>query len=143
MAGRFLYSSGKGAHFASAFFYMLDVFRSVFVYSWQKYDFIIFVRYLMGAAYLPSPLHKYAYRFFAVLVPRSKDMFFLDVKPEVAFGRIVLNRDRREMFEDIDSLRKVREKVLSLTSIGDWIVIDAAGGPGEVQREIRSRLKSV
>jgi len=139
-AGRFLYSRGKGAHFASAFFYMFDVFRSIFVYSWQKYDCTIFVRYLMGAAYLPPPLHKYAYRFFAVLVPRSGDMFFIDVTPEDAYERIVQKRDRREMFEDIASLRKVRDRVLSLTGIGGWIVVDGGRSPGEVEADIRRHL---
>lgn len=139
-ASRFLLFRGKGAHFATALFYMFDVFRSILVYSWQKYDFTIFVRYLMGAAYLPPPLHKYAYRFFAVLVPKSEVMFFLDVTPEVAYERILQYRGRREMFEDIASLRKVRAKVLSLTTIGGWIVLDAALPPEEIELKIRERL---
>ena len=119
-ARRFLYSRGRGAHFASALFFMFDAIRSVLVYSWQRYDYIIFVRYLMGAAYLPSPMHEFAYRFFAVLVPKSDAMFFLDTTPEVAYGRIREGRKTREMFEDIDSLKNVRAKGLSLASIGAW-----------------------
>jgi dTMP kinase len=142
-AGRFLYSRGRGAHFASAFFYMFDVFHSIFLYSWQRYDITIFVRYLMGAAYLPSPLHVYAYRFFSAIVPRSRAMFFLDVPPEVAFERIRLNRDKREMFEDMSSLRKVRARALSLTTIGRWILIDARGPPTGIEFEIRRRLGSM
>jgi len=64
-AKQFLYSKGKGAHFAAAFFYMVDVIRSILLYSWQRYDYVVFVRYLMGTAYLPSPLYRIAYHFFA------------------------------------------------------------------------------
>jgi len=140
-AGRFLYSRGKSAHFASALFFMFDVIRSVLLYSWQRYDCTIFVRYLMSAAYLPPPLDKFAYRFFALLVPKSEAMFFLDITPDVAYGRIQEGRKKREMFEDIDSLRDVRAKALSLASIGAWEIIDANRTPSEVELEIRKRLR--
>lgn len=57
-ARRFLYCEGKNAHFASAVFFMFDVVRSILLYSWRRFDYVVFVRYLMGTAYLPSPLHK-------------------------------------------------------------------------------------
>lgn len=140
-ARRFLYSKGRGAHFASALFFMLDAIHSVLAYSWQRYDYIIFVRYLMGAAYLPSPAHKLAYRFFALLVPKSDTMFFLDTTPEVAYRRIRESRKMREMFEGIDSLKDVRAKGLSLASIGSWTIIDADRTPPEVELEIRKHLR--
>jgi dTMP kinase len=120
---------------------MFDAIRSVLIYSWQRYDYIIFVRYLMGAAYIPSPMHKFAYRFFALLVPKSDAMFFLDTTPEVAYRRIREGRKTREMFEDIDSLKNVRAKGLSLASIGAWTVIDADRTPSEVELEIRKHLR--
>jgi len=141
-ARHFLYSRGKSAHFASALFFMLDAIRSVLAYSWQRYDYIIFVRYLMGAAYLPSPMHEIAYRFFALLVPKSDAMFFLDTTPEVASGRIQESRKTREMFEEIGSLKNVRTKALSLASIGAWTVIDADRTPSDVELEIRKHLRS-
>jgi dTMP kinase len=140
-ARRFLNSRGKSAHFASALFFMLDAIRSVLAYSWQRYDYIIFVRYLMGAAYLPSPAHKFAYRFFALLVPKSDSMFFLDTTPEVAYRRIREGRKTHEMFEEIDSLNEVRAKGLLLASIGGWTIIDADRTPPEVELEIRNHLR--
>ena len=119
-ARQFLYQKGKSAHFASAFFYMLDVIRSILIYSWREYDYIIFVRYLMGTAYLPSPLHGVAYHFFAKTVPTSKYMFFLDVRPEEAEKRIQQTRKRFEMFESLEQLRGVRQKALALASLGKW-----------------------
>ncbi len=93
---------------------MIDVIRSILLYSWRKVDYVIFVRYLMGTAYLPAPLHRIAYHFFSLIVPKSESMFFLDVSPEVAASRIMDSRREREMFEEVDALRKVRFKALSL-----------------------------
>ena len=137
-AKHFLYLRGKSAHFAAAFFYMIDVLRSVILYSWQKYDYIVFVRYLMGTAYLPSPLHTIAYHFFALIVPTSNCMFFLDVEPHEAYRRIQLARERQEMFENLDELEQVRRKALSLALAGNWKVIDASKPVTAVESEIRN-----
>jgi len=131
-AKRFLYLRGKGAHFAAALFYMLDVVRSLLIYSWRRYDYVIFVRYLMGTAYLPSPLHRITYHFFAALVPTSDRMFFLDVEPEEASRRILEARERLEMFESLGELKRTRIKALSLASIGRWKIIDANRPIGDV-----------
>ena len=139
-AHQFLYSSGKSAHFASAVFYMLDVIRSVLIYSWQKYDYTIFVRYLMGTAYLPSPFDKIAYHFFTLTVPTSKFMFFLDVQPEEAARRIRQTRSKFEMFESMEQLEKIRRKALALASAEKWRIIDAGNPVGEVENEIFEAL---
>jgi dTMP kinase len=124
-ARAFLLSKGKSAHFASALFYMVDVIRSILLYSWRRVDYVVFVRYLMGTAYLPSPLHVIGYYFFAIIVPKSKTMFFLDVNAEVAATRIAEHRNEVEMFESFEALKKVRGKALLLTSFNAWTVIDS------------------
>lgn len=139
-ARRFLYSEGKNAHFSSALFYMIDVIRSVLLYSWRREDFIIFVRYLMGTAYLPSPLDAVAYNFFALLVPKSDNMFFLDVYPEEAASRIANNRKQTEMFESFSALRKIRTKALALTRFDNWTIIDSNKSIAKTAFEIGSRL---
>jgi len=136
----FLYLKGKSAHFAAAFFYMLDVIRSILFYSWRRYDFVIFVRYLMGTAYLPSPLHRIGYCFFASIVPTSNLMFFLDVDPEIANKRIQQERNRREMFENLGELKRIRRKALSLALIDKWTVIDGNKPVNNVEKEIRKSL---
>ncbi|MFQ6125758.1 MAG: thymidylate kinase [Candidatus Heimdallarchaeota archaeon] len=136
----FLYSKGKSAHFASALFYMLDVIRSVLIYSWQSYDYLIFIRYLMGTAYLPSPLDRMAYHFFALVVPTSKLMFFLDVSPEEAHKRIRQTRNKREMFESLEELKRIRRKALVLALIGKWVVINADKPVTDVENDIREYL---
>jgi len=135
---QFLYLKGKSAHFAAAFFYMLDVIRSILLYSWRRYDYVIFVRYLMGTAYLPSPLHRIAYHFFASIVPTSNLMFFLDVNPEEAYRRIRQTRNRREMFESLEELKRIRRKAFSLASIGKWTIINANKPLKDVEKEIEN-----
>jgi len=141
-AKQFLYSKGKSAHFAAALFYMIDVIRSILLYSWRSYDYTIFVRYLMGTAYLPPPLHYIAYRFFFAIVPTSQYMFFLDVSPCVAERRLRKNREKLEMFENISDLERTRLKALSLTSTGKWIIVDANESMKSVQETIRRSLAS-
>ena len=131
---------GKSAHFAAAFFYMIDVIRSILLYSWRRYDYVVFVRYLMGTAYLPSPLYRIAYPFFASIVPTSNLMFFLDVKPEEAYRRIRKTRKRLEMFESLVELKRIRHKALSLASMDKWKIIDGNSPISNVEKEIRESL---
>jgi dTMP kinase len=143
---QFLLSSGKNAHFASALFYMFDVVRSILLYSWRKVDYVVFVRYLMGTAYLPSYLYKVAYHFFAFVVPKSEFKFFLDVTPEEAANRIVRSRNRQEMFEEVSELKKVRRKALSLAHLGNWTIINAdepsAKGAATIQNAVNKNSSS-
>lgn len=122
---------------------MLDVLHSVYLYSWRDYDYIIFVRYLMGTAYLPSPIDRIAYIFFATIVPKSEKKFFIDVNPEVAYNRIIKRTySAIEMFEKPEALRKIRSKGLALASLGEWLIIDGGSSPAEVELVIRNFLNS-
>jgi dTMP kinase len=91
----------------------------------------------MGTAYLPKPLHVLGYNFFAKIVPKSQNMYFLDVKPEEAAKRIRENRTEIEMFESYEALRKVRNKALNLTRFDKWTVIDAGKPVEEVALVLR------
>lgn len=139
-AKQFLQQKGKGAHFSAAFFYMLDVTRSILIYSWRKFDYVIFVRYLMGTAYLPEPLDRIAYYFFALIVPTSNLMFFLDVAPAEAHRRICLRKSKLEMFENLEKLEKIRAKALALALEDGWTIIKAEGTVMKIHREIRRKF---
>ena len=131
-ARRQLHSKGKSAHFTSAFFYMVDVIRSILLFSWRDFDFVIFVRYLMGTAYLPAPIDSLAYNFFSSIVPKSGKMFFLDVFPEEAALRIAENRRQAEMFETLTALRRVRWRARALTRFDSWVIVDSNKPVNEV-----------
>ncbi len=136
-ARAYLLQEGKNAHFASAVFYMFDVIRSVILYSWRRVDYVIFVRYFMGTAYLPTPLHLVAYNFFSSVLPKSQNMIFLDLSPEEAASRIRSNRKELEMFENLVSLEKIRTKALSLTRFDSWVIVDS----GKPMVQVASALK--
>lgn len=94
----------------------------------------------MGTAYLPSPMHKIAYQFFASTVPMPDLMFFLDVKSGEAHRRILQMRNKLEMFESLEELKRVRCKALSLISMGRWTILDANKSIEEVEEEIQRQL---
>lgn len=139
-ARTYLYSKGKSAHFASALFYMVDVIRSILLFSWRRTDFVIFVRYLMGTAYLPSPLDVFAYNFFSSVVPKPNAMFFLDVSPAEAAARIAKDRRQTEMFESLNALKRVRAKALSLTRFDKWTIVDSNRPVEEIALELETDL---
>ncbi|MFX0211164.1 MAG: thymidylate kinase [Candidatus Hodarchaeota archaeon] len=139
-AKKFLYSKGKSAHVASALFYMLDVIRSLLLYSWRRFDYLLFVRYLMGTAYLPAPLHRIAYYFFSRIVPTPTCVFFLDVSPEVAHRRIQQTRTKQEMFETWDKLNQIRQKARELALVGKWVIINANKPAKYVENRIKQLL---
>jgi len=141
-AKHFLQAKGTSAHFTSALFYMFDVLYSILKYSWRDYDYIIFVRYLLGTAYLPSPMDKVAYYFFATIVPKPEKIFFIDIKPEIAYERISKRADKAlEMFEKPEALQKIRRKGLELASLGKWLIIDGEKPANDVELIIRNSLK--
>jgi dTMP kinase len=136
----FLQQKGKSAHFNAALFYMCDVIRSVIIHSWRRYDCMIFVRYLMGTAYLPKPLERIAYHFFATIVPTSSFMFFLDVSPAEAYKRVSLRGEELEMFESLEELEKIRQKALALALEDNWIIVEADRAMDQIQEEIRRNI---
>jgi dTMP kinase len=123
-AREYLFLEGKSAHIAASLFYLADVIRSILLYNWRRVDYLIYVRYLLGTAYLPAPAHKIAYLFFSKIVPTSNNMFYLKISPEEAFRRVVKNRAKRERFETIEELNMTSEKALELVSNGPWKIIN-------------------
>ena len=133
----YLLQAGSYARIMASVLYMLDVIRSVVKHRWSGKEYVVFVRYLMGTAYLPSPLHRTAYFFFKLLMPLGDHMFFIDVTPEEAHNRIEENRTEIEMFESLDKLQKIRGKLLELAQRKEWMIIDGNQSLDAIQSEIR------
>jgi len=95
----------------------------------------------MGTAYLPTPLHKIAYRFFATIVPTSNLMLFLDVSPTEAHNRVCKRGGELEMFENLEELEKTRRKALNLATENRWKILNADKPMREVQEEIRRHIE--
>jgi thymidylate kinase len=58
----------------------------------------------------------------------------MDVDPEESLKRLSLRDEKKEMFENINALTKVREKQLSLAK--DWHIINTCDSIEDVQRQI-------
>jgi len=141
---RFLKADGSIAHFGSAIFYMLDVVRSILKYSGKDYDYLLFVRYLLGTVYLPTPIDKIAYQFFSALVPTPAITFFIDTKTEIALQRIAKRpQNMLEIFEKIESLREIRTKGLIMASFAKWHIINGNRSAQEIELEIRNEIKGI
>jgi dTMP kinase len=136
-AKKALLGKGRFNKISASVYYAFDVIRSVRLF-YGKADNVIFVRYLFGVAYLPVPLAKLLYKFFCLILPTSDYMFFLDLEPEEALKRIS-KRENHEIFENLEDLIKVREKVIKLS--GGWKLINTVGSIDEVQEEIEKYLK--
>jgi dTMP kinase len=128
MSRRSLQSEGRIMRTFASIFYITDVLISVSeLRKLKKTDkTVIFVRYLMGTAYLPERLVEFGYDLFAKILPLTRSMMLIDIQPEVASMRIRSREDAKEMFEDIESLREARRKVIRLSSKG-WTVIENSG----------------
>ncbi len=116
--------TGKRAHLLAAIYYTIDVIRSVVLFYRPSQARIIFVRYLMGTAYLPRNLMFCFYNFFEKILPTTKYSFFIDVNTSVARKRIIQRGTSEEMFESTKKLIKMRKKMNLLAARYNWIIID-------------------
>lgn len=136
---RSLEDSGKLARFWATVFYILDVLISVRQLRRQE-GTVIFVRYLMGAAYLPRSLAPSGYKVFRNLLPFPEVALFIDIEPSIAIRRIEARDHVREMFETEEKLAAVREVAKSLLS-GEWDIIDNSRDGEEPFREAETVLR--
>ncbi|MCX8172336.1 MAG: hypothetical protein N3D09_01820 [Archaeoglobaceae archaeon] len=134
-----LLGRGKINHLKASIFYFLDVMWSLLKY-YKKADNVIFVRYIGGVFYLPFPLAKFFYKFFSTILPTSKYMFFLDAEPEVLAERVAGRKDK-EMFENIEDFRKVRERALKL--LRGWYIVRTDREIEETRKEIERILEEL
>jgi len=141
LARRFLQGDGIGMYILSSAFYMLDVLASVScLRQWKKvYDNVVFVRYLMGTAYLPKRYTKLAYDIFAGTLPIPERLLLVDAEPRMALRRIASRRGEIEMFENLPALTRVRDKMLDLSS--DWEVLNNNGSETESRRRLEEILE--
>lgn len=123
LSKRFLQQTGTVPRLLATVFFTLDVLASVAWYKRQRHGTAIFVRYLLGTAYLPPTLADRGYLFFRRLLPFPDLPLFIDIQPEKAIERIEARDHRREMFETLSKLREVRLVALRIVD-DEWRVVD-------------------
>ncbi|HSV42240.1 MAG TPA: hypothetical protein VLH13_02385 [Methanomassiliicoccales archaeon] len=141
LARKALLSRGRSMRTLASIFYIVDVLTSTAKLRRHKGDdeVIIFVRYLMGTAYLPERFMKSAYDFFCKILPVPQVMLLVDIDPQVALSRIESRQDAKEMFEDLESLQKARRKTLALAGKG-WAVLDNSGSADASRQDLQDIL---
>jgi dTMP kinase len=141
-ARKALEGQGKAMHIIATVYFILDVLDSLrrLRRDSKSFDTIVYVRYLMATAYLPARLAPMGYDFFAKLLPIPKRLVLVDVNPTVAHSRITERQHNQEMFEDVDSLERTRQKVLMLARRGDWRIVDNSGTEEHTRRQLLQAL---
>jgi dTMP kinase len=137
LAKRALTKGGTLQRSLATLFYGLDVVRSVLLHC-RGDGTVIFVRYTMACAYLPRPLIRPVYAIVNALLPKSEEMFFLDVTPEEALRRVRLRGEEREMFETLPHMEKARARAMLIAA--NWKVVDGNPAPDVVFATIVSGL---
>ncbi|GEM_PF-228153 len=142
LSRRALQERGPMMFVISTAFYVLDVLISVSKLrtEFRGYDDVVFVRYLMGTAYLPKRFAKQGYDLFAKMLPVPERLLLVDISPENALRRMARREDREEMFENLPSLTRCREKVLMLSE--GWAVLDNNGDEADTRRLLDEQLEA-
>lgn len=88
-------------------------------------------------------MDKISYHLFATILPKPEKVFFIDIKPEVAYERIIERADNEfEMFEKLEALQKIRVKGLELASLGKWLIVEGEKPVNEVELIIQNSLET-
>ncbi|MCU0852662.1 MAG: thymidylate kinase [Thermoplasmata archaeon] len=140
LSKRSLQASGPMARLFATAFFIVDVLGTVRAYKRAPEEDYIFVRYLLGAAYLPRALAPAGYAFFRRVLPFPDFALFIDIRPDVAQRRIAARGHLPEMFETPQKLAAVREIAKGLTR-SDWVTVDNSIDGEEPFREVEKILR--
>ena len=135
---RFLQGDSRLDVIMSTLLYVADVLHSLRVMRGRKgrgYDDVIFVRYIMAVAYLPDGMCDRAYGAISRILPMPETKVLVDVDPQVAMGRIFDRGEDLEVFETVERLSAVRERMLRLSD--GWEVIDNGSNPEDLAERVR------
>lgn len=140
MSKRFLQREGAPARLFATLFFIADVLQSVRLLKHSGEETVIFVRYLLGTAYLPRCLAPSGYVAFRNLLPRPDLAIFIDIEPQVAIRRIRARGHAPEMFETPERLTAIRGIAKELV-VRDWVTVDNSTDGEAPFREVEKLLR--
>ena len=146
--GRFtraaLLSRGKLARLAATASFGLDAMVSTALLRRlvRRHDAVVFVRYLLSAAYLPASLSQPVHDLFASFLPEADLKVYVDTRPEVAMARIRGRSASTEMFENPAALDRVRRRAAALLD-DSWFVLDNNGSFRATREQVEALLPRV
>lgn len=133
-----LLKEGKINHIKATIYFGLDAIRSVQMFCYNKNtDVVIFSRYILAVMYLPNGVNTLVYKIVNFILPTSDCMFFLDVSPEESLRRMDSRGEDTEMFENMESLTKNRQRSQKFTY--NWNVIPADDSADVISEKIVSK----
>ena len=143
VADKFLHmGGGKFWEILAAIFYIMDVVASLFYVRrhGRMYDDIIFVRYSLAVAYVPTFMVPMTYRIVESVLPVPDIKIYVDISPDVAFERIKSRGESLELFETPDRLSKTRGKIMLISE--GWNIVDNSGSEVNLEEQIVDVLES-
>ncbi len=108
----------------------------------RKHDVVVFVRYLLSAAYLPASLSRPVHDLFASFLPTADVKVYVDTRPEIAMSRIRARAAGREMFETPEALDRVQRRAAALLD-ASWVVLDNNGPLRATRAQIEGLLPRI
>jgi dTMP kinase len=137
---RFLRETGPLARLFTTLFFTADVLVSVRELKHERDRTTIFVRYLLGTAYLPKALAPMGYRVLRKVLPFPDLAIFIDIEPEVAHRRIAARGHALEMFETPEKLASVR-RIAKMLVAHEWVTVDNSEDGERPFRELEKLLR--
>ena len=125
---RFLRGDSKLDVILSTMLYIVDVLHSLSVMRGRKgrgYDDVVFVRYSMAVAYLSDSACGKAHRVVELLLPIPDVAVLVDIDPKIALGRIFNRGEELEVFETLEKLTSIRNRMLGISE--GWTVVNNSG----------------
>lgn len=141
ISDRFLHmDQGKFWEMLAAVFYILDVVMSLFyVRRYGKaYDDVIFIRYSMAVAYVPTRLVPLTYRIIESVLPIPDVKILIDIDPGTASSRIDSRGESRELFETPQRLMKTRNKIMMIAD--SWHIVENTGSMEDLECQLSDIL---
>lgn len=137
---KILIREGKAYQALATLFFIIDVLGSLMrMRFWKGYDDIIFVRYIMAAAYLPDRIVDRGYDLIARLLPMPEHLLLVDTPPEKAMCRIIERGHELEMFESVEKLDRIRNRMLGQSHKG-WTIIDNSNSRDSIRHQLDDYL---
>ena len=143
VASECLLKRGRPAILVMAFFYFVDILHSIWVLrrSDRDYDDVIFVRYLLEAAYFPDSLYRVGHAIPAGVLPEPDVSILVDVDPDVAMERVRSRGGEVEVYENPAHMERTRRHMLELSE--GWHVIDNNGSEERLESQLHTLLDSI
>ncbi len=138
----FLHGDSKLDVILSTMLYIADVLHSLSVMRGRKgreYDDVVFVRYSMAVAYLSDSACMKAHRAVELLLPTPDVAVLVDIDPRIAINRIFSRGDELEVFETLDKLTSIRNRMLGISE--GWVVLNNGGDMESLRAQMNAEVK--